>query len=270
VIEDETSVEYQIALRQLAGKSQNSKSWFIHTDTILKKYGLPSAHSVIMEKETVSKWKHRVRTVVTGFWETKLSIELNKSTTRFISSSSIKLDAPALLWTDCGTSPRETMKSRIKVKAVCGVLRLQVHEHLFTKGKMTNICKLCGTEVENRCHFLLKCPTLMDIRIPHLDKLLHTLTGSTTRGDISDNALIQALLDQDHRCCGITKGISPQQRALVEAISRDMIFMMYKQRLKILEQRHAHTQPPKGLAKREKRGAIGRTRKRESASTSVT
>jgi endonuclease/exonuclease/phosphatase family metal-dependent hydrolase len=218
------SIEYQIALRQLAMKTSKSSSWFVYVDSILNKYDLPSAHATILNRGTVSNWKAMTKARVNRYWEDRIKVEANKSTTRYISAASLRLDSPALLWSSSMSSPRETQKGRIKAKALCGVLRLQVHDHIFSGGRQTSKCKLCGSEAEDRRHFLLRCPTLTYIRVPHLEKLIRLLTEPTDREAISDGMLIQLVLDPNHPSCSLTKDASADQLVLAEAINRDMIY----------------------------------------------
>ena len=55
VIKDQNSLEYEIGLRQLSIKSEDSHSWFIKIDKILRSYNLPSAHEIILQPK--KNWK---------------------------------------------------------------------------------------------------------------------------------------------------------------------------------------------------------------------
>jgi hypothetical protein len=260
VIEKEGSVESQIAQRQLALKTSGSNSWFIYVDSVLSKYGLPSAHNIMEERIPLSAWKKTIKSVVYSHWEQKLRTNVNKNSIRFMSQQSLGLDTPALLRSSAMSTPREAQKARIKAKLMCGVLRLRVHDHLWSKGKadeVTPTCLMCSLEAENRKHFLLRCPALRDICGPHLMKLYNTLAGSDRASalPLPEDILLQLLLDSTHPSCQLLQG-EDEVSEMVEAISREMMFRMYKRRLDLLD-----FKPTK--RKRRKRGT---TSKREDQS----
>ena len=52
------------------------------------------------------------------------------------------------------------MKASIKVKLLTGVYMLQTTRSKFSNKHISASCPLCGSEDENKIHFILKCPIL--------------------------------------------------------------------------------------------------------------
>jgi hypothetical protein len=140
------------------------------------------------------KWKQLVNDTITAYWQEKLKVEANKSSVRYMSRSSLNLNQPASVWTCAVDSPRETQKARVKAKLLCGAMRLQVHDALYSGGKTSAICKLCGVEAENREHFLLRCAALTEIRTHYIEQV-YSLLGGTDIINATGEDLPQILLD---------------------------------------------------------------------------
>jgi hypothetical protein len=235
-IDSEQNIEHQIACRQLAMKNQNSNSWFIYVDSILQLYELPSAHDLIEHQVDKEKWKHQVKEVITAHWERKLLKEA-KSSIRYICKESLKLDKPALLWTSSLSSPRESQKARIKAKLLCGSMRLQVHDSLYSGGKVSPTCVLCGTEAENRLHFLLRCPATEEIRTFHIARVQALLADYLKWDCVTPEGLMQLLLDPiDLLASGDWLDMVSREKVGdgLERISRNMILQMSRRRLELL------------------------------------
>ena len=60
VLSNRDSIEYQIAQRQLAVKSLDSKSWSSSCNRLLYKYGLPNLYNADKTFESMEKWKSAV------------------------------------------------------------------------------------------------------------------------------------------------------------------------------------------------------------------
>jgi hypothetical protein len=260
LIENKESVEYKVAQRQLALKSSSSKSWFMYVDRILDKYGLPSAHELMETETSVSAWKKLVKSVVDTYWEGKLCTQANKSSIRYLSGHTLGLRAPALIWVSSRNTPREAQKARIKVKVMCGVLRLRVHDHLWSKGKSNEVpptCLMCSLEAENRAHFLLRCPALQDIRDEHLVKIKETVRETVGDIPIPEETMMQLLLDPTHRSCqALTQG-DEEILEYLEATSREVIFQLYRRRGDLLDFRASYK--PRKVTKQPRRGRTSLT-----------
>jgi hypothetical protein len=70
ILKDPDSVEYQLALRQLAIIDCDSNSWFITVNAILLSFELPSAHKILSNPK--KKWKPITDTKIDNFWKNNL------------------------------------------------------------------------------------------------------------------------------------------------------------------------------------------------------
>ena len=60
VVRDQSSIENDIAVRQLAVRSISEKSWFSSVRIILNTYDLPSAYELLENPPTKEQWKKSV------------------------------------------------------------------------------------------------------------------------------------------------------------------------------------------------------------------
>jgi hypothetical protein len=257
IIRNKDSIEYQIAVRQLAVKSSKSNSWFQHINRTLQKYNLPNAHSLLENLPPKSAWSTTVSKQVKSFWQTTLYEKHSELTsTRYISTTSLKLQNTAPLWVTAKHSLRDTEKAFVKAKILTGTYRLQAHEAVFSKHRSPT-CQLCKEQSEDRSHFLLNCMALAQYRKPHMALIHELLLECDSTCILHDDTLcLQLLLDASHSCLPIP---IQEQEILVqlEKLSRDMIFHLHLCRWKILNtqyQKMTQMQPVTlgGPEKREK------------------
>jgi hypothetical protein len=65
---DDTTLEHQIAKRQLAVKNLDSHSWFVHMRFVLNKYNLPSIFELMNNPPTKHTWKTLIKKAVSNYW----------------------------------------------------------------------------------------------------------------------------------------------------------------------------------------------------------
>ena len=95
-MKDPDSVEYQLALRQLAIKDCNSNSWLITVNEILLSYELPSAHKILSNPKNI--WKPITHTKIDNFWKNKWSEDAKtKSTLSYMETDTWKYKQPNVL-----------------------------------------------------------------------------------------------------------------------------------------------------------------------------
>jgi hypothetical protein len=195
------------------------------------------------------KWKQLVNDTITAYWQEKLKVEANKSSVRYMSKSSLNLDQPASVWTCAVDSPRETQKARVKAKLLSGAMRLQVHDALYSGGKTSATCKLCGEEAENREHFLLRCAALTEIRTHYMEQVYSLLCGTEVTYATGED-LLQILLDPTD--------LFQEQDELIydlEAISRGMMFQMSRRRIEMLALLEPESKRGRSTKKKSKKPA---------------
>ena len=235
---DNSSAEYEIGIRQLALKRSSKQSWFLHIDEILEKYSLPRAHVVILDVPRKSTWSDTVKKAITQYWENLQWAQASQQRSlRYISRSSMQPGSPSSLWTTAVGSHPDTVKAFIKVKLLTGTYRLQVHEPQFRRNQhdVSPICKLCSLAVEDRVHFLLECPKLMQYRSHYIEQFRGILDGHNLVYLLHNQELqLQLILDSTHN--KLPDIISKEQLTdVLERISRNLIYKLHGERWKLLE-----------------------------------
>ena len=139
------SVEYRIALRQLAIKNLSSNSWFTRVIKTLYKYKLPTAHAILADPPSRYRWKKTMKNQISCHWSNSIrETAANQSSMKCVSHSSLSIGFPALIWSGAIASTRETQKAYVKVKMLTGTYRLQAHEAKFNKNKFNANIYVCN------------------------------------------------------------------------------------------------------------------------------
>ena len=197
IFSDRTSLEYQIAVRQLALKDESSSSWFVYIQGVLHKYKLPTAHQLLESTPSWSSWKETVKRAGNQHWVQYCQHELQeRSTLQHLSASSLSPGTVAVLWQSTTDSPGDAHKATIKAKVLTGTYRLQAVRARFNQHQADPTCQLCNTAPEDTIHFMLKCPVLADTRRPFLEELM-TNCDVVARDRLAADTtlLLQTLLD---------------------------------------------------------------------------
>jgi hypothetical protein len=233
LIEDRSGIEYEICLRQLALKQPDTRSWTGYIQPILKMYGLPSAFSLILNTPGKIKWKLTVKSAIETYWEDVfISKGTAKSSLRFLSKDTLSPKKPALLWSSCQDSLRDTEKAFIKARFMTGTYKLQVHEAMFNQHSVNPNCLLCHAEPETRMHCLILCPALESARRPTLSQLRSILAHINF--DFNSENLLQIILDCTHSSLPAEITENLHISSLVENLSRELIFKIHIERGKLL------------------------------------
>lgn len=228
------SIEYRIALRQLALKGPSSNSWLRIAQNILQKYDLPDAHALLQNPFTKHQWSKKVKTTIHNFWNTKNSHDAEKlPSLRYMSHVSLDLSMPAPLWSTAKHTRRETNKARIKAKVLSGSYMLQTHHALFNKGASAK-CQLCNGPAETRQHFVIDCPSLDIHRKPHLDRIHVALAEYRENTKMSKDELLQLILDPTHNSVPTRIRDNIKLQHQLHQYSRDLIFKIHLERTSIL------------------------------------
>ncbi len=163
-----------------------------------------------------------------------------QNSTRFMSQSSRKVDRPAVLWSNSIGSLRDTQKAFIKARVVTGCYRLQVHVAMQKQNQHTTSanCVLCSEGVEDRAHFLLSCRSLESVRQPHMLELEKVLQSEQMEKVLNDKEwLLQVVIDPTHEC--LAECVSKYVMNECERISRNMVYALHVQRVRMLDEWHA-------------------------------
>jgi hypothetical protein len=229
-IANTNSVEKNIAYRQLAIKSNDSKSWFIKIVQITQIYDLPSPYDLMETPPNKRKWKKIVTDSVNLYWSLKLKDEVDSKTTlKYLNVDDVMIDITHNIWYSGGAEPYAVNRSCVKAKLACGTYTLQKDRSKFSKHSASPTCQLCKSE-----HFLVKCKALEDIRTPFINKLRGYLI------DIICPNLIQELLDNSDNLlqliidCSKFHFLSLNQQHRIEKIAAGLCFNLHQKRASLL------------------------------------
>ncbi|VDI04475.1 Hypothetical predicted protein [Mytilus galloprovincialis] len=236
IVANKNSVEYNIANRQLAIKSKDSKSWFIRIVELTDKYELPSPHELLVNPPCKYKWKKLVSKVVNFFWLDKLKTEAkDKSTLNLLNIEDTIIGKTHNIWFSGGAEPFAVKRCNIKSKLACGTYTLQQDRAKFSRQSVSPICQLCKHEPEDREHFIIDCKVLEEVRSPFIDKLrcyIQDIASGILFGELfqSNNNLLQLIVD-----CSKFHFLTNQQHVHIEKISAGLCFSLHQKRSSLLE-----------------------------------
>ena len=132
------------------------------------------------------------------------------------------------------------MKAEVKARVATGSYTLQSSAAKYSKHEVSPVCQLCGLDVEDIEHFVLKCPTTNPARSEHLksiENVCNEVYNDNYSKLVSQNLLLQATLDCTHPDVQSTLSLKPSHTEYIKRISQQLVFALHKMRTKILLQR---------------------------------
>ncbi|XP_063436501.1 uncharacterized protein LOC134717932 [Mytilus trossulus] len=230
ISKDTNSIEYKIGIRQLATKDDNSNSWYIKVDHILKAYGLPSAHEIVLNPN--KNWKRLTHDMIDSTWKTKWSeIAKTKSSLNHIEISKWNFRNPNKCWSSVRDNKRDVAKGIIKSRILTGTYKTQSINNRFDSTKSPQ-CKLCTEETEDYKHFLMNCKSLNSVRKIHHIRLKNLLIENQINYNNiikSDDDLLQLLIDSSTNL-----RIPKAQLGDIDRICKDWVFALHTKRAELL------------------------------------
>ena len=171
----DTSVERQMALRQLSVKPMSSSSWYIAIKKLCILYDLPECTEILHNTPTKAKWRSTVHKAVRKYWPDRIQAVVPLY--------------PSLKWLECSPrqcannhplivssgSLRDVARIAVHLKIVTGTYILQTNRVAFNQNQIDPTCMLCKSGEETLRHFLLECESLNWVRHPILRDLKYFL-----------------------------------------------------------------------------------------------
>ncbi|KAK3105783.1 hypothetical protein FSP39_005674 [Pinctada imbricata] len=114
IAKDPRTTEFQIAVRQLTIKADNSNSWFIKVKNILHKYDLPCPEfllKTIRSIKQVEAWKTKSNQKIAEYWEKMSEKQIGeKSTLKYLQLQDKSNSVPHQVWAYSKHSPFASKK----------------------------------------------------------------------------------------------------------------------------------------------------------------
>ena len=223
-------------------KSISSSSWTSKVRSLTHKYGLPTAHELLLNPPPKECWKKDVKQAIHKYHDKALRDECaNQSSTRFVNLSSCSTKQAHHVWSTAGSNVREISRAVIKAKLLTGTYQLEGRKSMMNRGRSSSgLCPLCKIEIETRTHFLCDCTALDEVRIKYLKELQDVPIHIPN----NKQRLTELILDPSHA----TENKFHLQQA--EAITRRLCFALHHRRLLLLDAqpdpavRRVHVQLP--------------------------
>ena len=158
MIRDESSIEYEIARRQVLMKDSPSESISTYIQGILSHYELPSVFELLSNPPSREVWKRllncNVYDMVEAAW--KADIE-SKSSTKYLNPLVLNVGSSHHIWSTVRYTIHGGRRAQIKCKILTGTYILQANRATFNQYSVNPTYKLCCRDPETRQHFVGEC-----------------------------------------------------------------------------------------------------------------
>ena len=229
-----------LAQKQLAVKTEKSKSWFIHIKQLLLKYDLPSAYELLDAPPGKMDWKTRVSDAVNFYWNQETRKASTKTSQKYLNIDALEIGTVHPVWRILSSNTREVEMVAVKAKLLTGTYVLQANCARFNQFQVNPICTICE-EPEDRHHFILRCRSLVGSRDVHMKKInlyLHEIYEDDIADAIlsDENTLLQIILDCTNKSL-VDEAISSQLSTLcddIEPMTRRLCFSLHVKRAALL------------------------------------
>ena len=168
----ESSIEKEIARRQLSIKNNNSKSWFMEIKKLLLKYDLEDPIILLENPVNKEEWKRTVNKAINFKWKIQLleTKKLYKNLQYLNVGNPYYIGIHNLLRINC-KSARDVNRIPVKLKLITGTYLLQTSKAAIKKNGNDGICLICSKDDETAEHFILQCSALSVVRDPVITEI---------------------------------------------------------------------------------------------------
>ena len=238
VLSNRDSIEYQIAQRQLAVKSLDSKSWFSSCNRLLYKYGLPNLYNADKTFESMEKWKSLIKRHIDEYVRTQWLHE-PKFSLKYLNIQSLHVGEIHQSLRTLPNDVRTVKRAYPKLRLLTGTYILQENRAKFNQYKIDDTCTLCRANAETRVHFLVECSRFSNLRQGFIQSMRNILKTSNTKSRIDEvltnpEKATQLILDSSVHARNGDLFIDTEMTDCIEKISRNMCYNLHKYRCDLL------------------------------------
>ena len=231
-----STLEHEVAVRQLAVKDFESDSLFSKARRLLQYYNLPTMYTLMEQPPTIGEWKRMLKSAVEKevlrMWRDDIS---SKSSLKYLDPDLIKIGEPHHVYATVRPNTHDIQRAEIKARLLTGTYTLQANRARFNQNEVDGTCRLCSKDIETREHFIATCEALehlrkdYNIKVAMLLKIQPQLITQLDRDHYT-----QMTLDPLHPSLPLE--LRPTDEALpqMELRSRELIFSLHKTRTHIL------------------------------------
>ena len=135
MIRDQSSIEYEIAQRQIVMRDMPQKSMFIHIQCLFDLYGLPSVFELMCNTPPKLVWKNalnrKIHEMVELYWKSDIT---NKSFTKYINADVLKVGALHHAWSTVRNNVHDSKRAQNKVYVTYWILHEPRSEKTGLRG----------------------------------------------------------------------------------------------------------------------------------------
>ena len=165
VVRDQSSIENDIAVRQLAVRSITEKSWFSSARIILNTYDLPLAYKLLENPPSKEQWKKFVKTKIHEAIEQQGHDYIkSRSSLRYLNPDAVKIGKVHQVYASVRNTTYDVRRAEVKVRLLTGTYTLQPNRAKFNQYNASPTCQLCNKNPETADHFITVCESLQNIR----------------------------------------------------------------------------------------------------------
>ena len=238
VVRDQSSIENELAVRQLAIRSITKKSWFSSVRVVLNAYSLPSAYELLKNPPSKEQWKKTVKGKVHQTIEKQWRDDIeSKSSLKYLNPDAVRVGKVHHVYASVRNNIHDVRRAEVKARLLTGTYTLRSNRAKFNQFNVSPTCQLCNKNPETREHFLTSCESLNSIRTVYINKIRSLFEHSSC--DI--NTLLddpasctQLVLDASHPDIENTLHLNSEQTRQLELYLRKLIFKIHLERTKIL------------------------------------
>lgn len=239
IIRSNNSTFLNILYRQIAVKSQNSKSMFIYVQGLLLQYNLQSADNLLMDMPSKDSWKTCVSDAVNTYWNTKLVEESSsKSTLLYLNIAALSIGSIHPVWSSVNSNVRDTRRVISKARFLTGTYIVQSKLSRFYLHRVDLTCQLCHSFTEDYQHVLLECGALLSYMEEYLRKLASAFTsycGSGLWENLTKEHIMCIIMDITRANTVYSMQLNTDLCIYIERISRHLCHRVHSGRTHLLE-----------------------------------
>jgi hypothetical protein len=167
-----TNPVYQLMLRQLACKEEDSNSWFAQAVRIGNKYGI-DVRQMAQHPWPKLAWKKYTNTLVEEFWWNKILQEAkSKTTLKWMITDGIDGRNGTSFWKACMGKTYQVRAATTRARMLVGRYQLQATAAKIYKTCDSPLCLLCGEDDEDISHLICNCTKLQEVRASKVEDFI--------------------------------------------------------------------------------------------------
>ncbi|MEW8547950.1 MAG: hypothetical protein AB2693_30965 [Candidatus Thiodiazotropha sp.] len=236
MIRHKSSIENDIALRQIVMKDESDKSWFMSIRKTLKQYNLPSIFQLLNTPPSKTEWKKLLNDAVHSAIEASWKLDIkSKPSLKYVNADSLKIGKSHHVWATVRSSIHDNRRAQLKCKLLTGTYNLQGNRAAFNQHQVNATCRLCSSAPETRQHFLSECTFFHAERQAYIDKLLSSAVLQSIPASKVHNTEFLTQLTLDASAVLEMEQVDKDTWGLLELYSREYIAKIHNKRLTVLK-----------------------------------